>query len=115
MKKTKDNGVSTVIGAVINLLVHFLLINRVGLYAAAISTFVANATVLLVRTIQIKKYYSFRIGTMNIVLILIFIVFACASARKMTVLFSIIELVVSTIIFMFFNRNYIASIVKKYH
>lgn len=55
-KNTKIMGISTVYAAVINLVVNLALIPFVGLYAAAISTFVANFLVYLYRKAKVKAY-----------------------------------------------------------
>ncbi|MCD7817562.1 MAG: oligosaccharide flippase family protein, partial [Lachnospiraceae bacterium] len=58
LKRPKENGVSTVIGAITNLLVHFLLINIIGLYAAAISTLASNVVVMLIRQFKLKDTFN---------------------------------------------------------
>lgn len=55
-KNTKIMGISTIYAAVINLVVNILLIKYIGLYAAAISTFVANFLVYLYRKEKVKQY-----------------------------------------------------------
>ncbi len=55
LKRPKENGISTVAGAVVNLLVHLGLIKIVGLYAAAISTMVANLFVMWLRRYRLRK------------------------------------------------------------
>ncbi|MBD5540669.1 MAG: oligosaccharide flippase family protein [Lachnospiraceae bacterium] len=55
-KDTKIMGTTTIAAAVINLLVNISLIWKLGLYAAAVSTLVANFVVYEYRKIKIKKY-----------------------------------------------------------
>ncbi|MDD6082297.1 MAG: oligosaccharide flippase family protein [Oscillospiraceae bacterium] len=59
-KDTKIMGTTTVVSAVINLGVHFALINYIGLYAAALSTFVSNIVVYVYRKIKVKKYINLK-------------------------------------------------------
>lgn len=53
-KKTKMLAISTVIAAIVNLLINIILINKIGLYAAAFSTLIAELLLLFIR----KKFIS---------------------------------------------------------
>ena len=55
-KKSKIIGKSTIVGAIINLVVHLSLIYVVGIYGAIISTIVSNYVVALYRKIKIQEY-----------------------------------------------------------
>ncbi len=57
-KESKLIGKSTIYGAIVNLVVHLLLIKFIGIYAAIISTLLSNYTVCLYRKIKLKKYLS---------------------------------------------------------
>lgn len=51
-------------GAVMNLLLNFLLIPSLGAVGAAVSTFIAELTVLLLQIVLGRKYYPFRISAL---------------------------------------------------
>lgn len=55
-KDTKIMGVTTIVAALLNLVINILLIWKVGLYAAAISTFVSNFVVYLYRKNKVSSY-----------------------------------------------------------
>lgn len=55
-KQSKIIGKSTIVGAIINLIVHLSLIYFVGIYGAIISTIVSNYVVALYRKIKIREY-----------------------------------------------------------
>lgn len=59
-KDTKSLANSTILAAAINLITHFFLIKFIGLYAAAVSTLVANLIIFFVRSYQVKKYTIFK-------------------------------------------------------
>ena len=59
-KNTKIMGTSTVYAAVINLAVNLSLIHLIGLYAAAVSTFLANFIVYLYRKAKVKQYVELK-------------------------------------------------------
>lgn len=55
-KESKIIGRSTIVGAVINLVVHLCLIHFIGIYAAIISTMVSNYAVAIYRKLKLKGY-----------------------------------------------------------
>lgn len=59
-KDTKTIGKSTVVGALLNLLINILLIKYIGIYAAVLSTLIANYVTNLYRTVKIKNYINLK-------------------------------------------------------
>lgn len=79
-KDTKIMGTTTVVAAIINLGVNIAMIRIFGIYAAAISTLVANFTVYIYRRIKVGKYIKLKENWKKrtvavIVCVLIFVVF----------------------------------------
>lgn len=61
LKKTKEIARTAIYSAVINIAVHLLFIKWLGLYAAAISTAVSFAAMVLYRYIDLKKYMEIKL------------------------------------------------------
>ena len=61
LKKTKQIAVTTILSAVINIVVHLGLINFIGIWAAIISTFVSYFVLSICRYIDIRKYFRFEL------------------------------------------------------
>ena len=59
-KNTKIMGTTTVVAAVINLIIDLLLINTIGIYAACISTLIADLIVFSYRKMKLKKYIKLK-------------------------------------------------------
>ena len=78
LKKTKTIARTTVVGAVVNIIVHISLIRVIGLYAASVSTLVSFATVAIYRYFDLQKYIKIKFNTMNLVLSAV--VFGCVIA-----------------------------------
>lgn len=53
--ESKTNGITTIIAAVINIIVNLGLINFIGLYAATVSTLVAYISLFIIRYVKVKK------------------------------------------------------------
>lgn len=60
LKKTDVMAVSTLIAAIVNLVVNIALIKFIGLYAAAGSTLLADMVLVFIRKIKLKEYIELR-------------------------------------------------------
>lgn len=60
IKKTSEIAKTTIFVGIINVVLHILLIEFIGLYAAAISTLVSYFVVMVYRIIDTRKYISIR-------------------------------------------------------
>lgn len=90
-KDTKIMGATTVAAAIINLTVNFLMIRSFGIYAAALSTLIANFVVYLYRKQKVKEYM----------------------VLKENVASSVMAIITTAVIFgLFYYGNQIASIVS---
>lgn len=59
-KDTKILAKTTIIATIINFLIGILLIQKIGLYASALSTLIAYFTILSLRNYKLKKYNCFK-------------------------------------------------------
>lgn len=107
-KSTKILGITTTIAAIINLVVNLLLIKSIGVYAAAISTLIANMVVNYYRKIRVKQYIIFK-NEKNIlkVVILIFIIIVYYINN---IYLNIISLLFAIGYSLFLNINFIRGI-----
>ena len=60
LKKTYENGMTTIAGAVINLAVNITMIRYWGLSAASFSTLIANLSVAWLRKMRLRKVVQFK-------------------------------------------------------
>ena len=56
LKKTKEVGLSSIVGAIINVLINVVFINFIGLFAASISTLISYLSIFLYRKYNLKKH-----------------------------------------------------------
>lgn len=71
LKRTKDIAKTTIFAAVINLLVNLLCIQKIGMYAAAVSSLVSYMVISIYRYYDIKKYVKVPINKKDIEIIII--------------------------------------------
>ena len=60
-KRTKEIARTTVLAGIVNIAVHLTAIQKLGLYAAAASTFAAYLVIVIIRLIDIRKYLKLTV------------------------------------------------------
>lgn len=113
LKRPKANSITTVIGAVTNLVVHLTLVWTLGLYAAAISTLISNIAVTLSRKGFLKKDYRFYISRKNIALSVCYLYFVLMSFFSMPLTFNVLNLLMASLLFIYINREFVLSFLKR--
>lgn len=115
-KLTKEIAKTSIIAAIINIVVNIALINQIGLYSASISTVIAYFAMFIYRWIDVKKYVSIKTNkTLIAVLSVSFLVAIITYYLKMKII-SIVVLLAVIIIAIYINKDsakYLTEIVKK--
>ena len=79
LKKTKEIATTTVVSAIINIIVDLILIRFIGLYAAIISTMISYLYLCIYRYIDSKKYLNLKINFKSyIIFTVVFVVSSIA-------------------------------------
>ncbi len=113
-KESRKAGITSFVAAVVNLVVHFALINYIGLHAAVISTFISFLVLTLYRAYDINKHYykikyNYRmIGFVVIVTILFIVLYYVDNIFVM-----IFGMVLSLFIAYFINQKLIKQILNR--
>jgi len=112
-KRSKDVGITTMLAAVINIVVDLSLIQKIGLYAASGSTLVSYIALLIYRMIDVKKIVNIKYDMKNIAIVNVLVVaLACLSMYRTPVGY-IITAISGTVIFIALNRDLITTLVRK--
>ncbi|MCQ2548467.1 MAG: oligosaccharide flippase family protein [Lachnospiraceae bacterium] len=112
LKKTTENGLTTVSGAITNIVIDLALIKYIGLYAAAISTIVANFTVCYLRYVRLRREISFSISKKTIAHI-IYYIYMFGMCYINNVYVAAMNFVFATIMFLIINNAFVKKINKK--
>ncbi len=111
-KNSKEIAKTSILAAVINIIINLVLIKFIGLYAASISTFIAYLLMAIYRYIDVQKYIKIKIDftlLLNTIIILI-IVFVTYYLRITWI--SIISLIITVLYTIIINRNTMEFVVK---
>lgn len=105
LKRPKANGITTVIGAAVNLFVHFSMVGFIGLYAAAVSTLISNIVITVVRVHLLRNDITFKIQKRIWLYVFIYLYFITLSYLNLTFGLRIFNLLLSGFVFLTINKN----------
>lgn len=112
LKQPKYNGGTTVLSAIVNVLVHLALIQTCGLYAAAISTLISFVFLCVIRWYIIKKRFVIKIERSVLLYTVLYGYFIITHYVDFMPL-NYINIVIAGMIFISVNRVYIKKVFKK--
>ena len=110
-KDTKIMGTTTVVGAIINLLINILLIKFIGIYAAALSTLVSCIIIFYYRKFNVKKYVKLN-GEFDILGYVILTITLILYYTNSNIMIKILNFVIVCIYAIFNNKEVILKISK---
>lgn len=113
LKRPKENGITTIIGAVVNLLINLFLIKAIGLYAAALSTLISNIVVCIIRYIRLNNVIKFKIDAKTWIYISYFIYIFITAYICNNLIISTLNLLLTCFMFCIINKIFIYKILKK--
>lgn len=113
-KNTKAIAQTSVMAAVINIVTHLLLINRIGLYAAVLSSFIAFFSMSILRIIDIREkgYINIKIDTKLIASTCVALLVVLLTYYSNSRLLHIIALAFAILFAIVINRNTFSAIVN---
>lgn len=112
-KITKNVAVTTIISAILNIIINICLINKIGLYAACVSTIISYFIMVIYRYIDIKKYIKLDL---NIKIILkyfiMFLIIMVLYYLEYKILI-VVTIILTTYIYINDNKIIIKNIIDK--
>lgn len=112
-KKTKAVGITTVVSAVVHLVVVLVGIHWFGLYAASAATLVSYVLLCVLRLIGVQKIIRLEYNWKHITLVLAILVAQCVLCFQQNMVLDVINFVVGMVIGIVLNRQLLKTILKK--
>ena len=112
MKKTNEVAKTTIISAIVNIVIDLILIQFVGLYAAVISTLISYIYLCIYRYNDVKKYVALKINFVPLFIYTIIFIIASVFYLINDFYLDIIVLVFVCIYSFFINRKNFKDILK---
>lgn len=110
--KTKSVGITTMIAAIINIVVDLMLIKTIGVFAGSISTLVSYLFLFTYRLIDVRSFQKITYSYKQIIGYSLFLIVMCSLAMCRMPLVYIFNAVASLVFAYVINRELIASIVS---
>lgn len=104
-KKTNEIAKTSIIAAIINVVLNLLFIRKFGLYAASFSTFIAYFVVMLYRWFDIKKYINIKLDIKNVIILILNFTLALYLYYLNTLIANGISFIVSIIASIYINKD----------
>lgn len=111
-KKTKGAFTTTIVAAIINIMINFSLINQIGLFAPAIGTALSFFVQWILRAYQMREEFRIQINYKQFFTLIFFIVISTI-AYYSNYIINITSLFIGSFLFILMNRKIIISILKK--
>lgn len=108
-KMTKQVAFTTIMGAVINIVINFLFVKRFGLYAASASTALSYFIMMIYRHFDLKKYVNIKYDKGLLIKSLFIFSFSIFLYYQRNIILNIINLVVVVIYAVILNKNFLIS------
>lgn len=110
-KKTTEIAKTTIIAAILNIVVNLALVKVIGLYAASISTFIGYLVTMIYRIIDTKKYLKIKYDIKQFFVIVISAVICCFVYYLNNKVISLIFLPLFVVFAYLFNKEMIHSVI----
>ena len=111
-KMTKQVASTSIMGAIINIVVNIVLIKFIGLYAAAISTMVSYFVMMIYRHFDLKKYLNIKYEKGIFVKTILIFSFSILLYYQKSMVLNIINLIVVSLYAFIINRSFIFTTFK---
>lgn len=119
LKKTKEIANTTIISALINLVINLILIKHIGLYAAAISTLIAYFVMSIYRYYDCKKYINLKINFKRIIILTLIFTLSTILYYINNIYLNILNIIIAIVYSLIINKflinigiNYIKKLKK---
>lgn len=113
MKNTKAVAKTTGMCAIINIFINVLLIKKIGLYAAALSTLLSYFVLAVYRYIDVQKYLKMKFNYKILTISIICFIFSCILYYKNNPVANSINIIFVLFFALIINKKAIIDFIKK--
>lgn len=113
-KDTKNVGKSSVLSALINILINIIFVKSIGLYAAIFSTMISYIFLSGFRMVDLYKRFGINLVSKKLIIISPFMLVSMILSLLDIRILHFINMLLSIVIFIIFNKQYFKYILKKY-
>ena len=112
-KKIMSVGITSIGSAAVNLFVNLILIDKIGIFAASISTLVSYIVLFIYRLIDVKKLSKIKMNIKQFLILQCIMIIETILSYQQTILFYFITAVFGFSVCVLFNKEIILVILRK--
>ncbi len=112
-KKIKSVGITSIGSAAVNLIVNLLLIHKIGIFAASISTLVSYIVLFTYRLIDVQKFSKIKMDMKQFLILQCIMITETILSYQQTILFYFITAVFGFSVCILFNKEMVLGILRK--
>lgn len=112
-KKTKSIGITTIFAAIINFIINLLFIQRIGIFAASLSTAISYFILMVYRMIDVRKFQKITYSYIEIIISNIILIIMLCLCSQRNLLFYSINFVIGVTTCFILNQKLLWEICKK--
>lgn len=109
-KETKKVARTTMLAAIINIIINLICVKKIGLYAAAISTLISYIVVAIYRYMDVRKYVNMKLNYKKFIISIITFILSAIMYYINNMIINCINFIIVTFIVIYCNRKYINTI-----
>ena len=113
-KRTVNIGITTMVSAVINLVIDLVFVTRIGIFAASISTLVSYLFLMIYRMVDAKKFEEIHYNLLEIFSISGILIVMCVICFMNQFILNILNIVIGVIFAAVINRSILVSMLGKF-
>lgn len=110
-KKTKNVGGTTIIAAVLNLVIDLVMVNYTGIYAASVSTLVSYLFLAVYRMKNVLRFQKIKYNYRNILVYVVMLVVMCIISWFNSLYLNALNIIIGLLFAVFINRALIKNII----
>ena len=111
-KESKAMAKTTILAAIVNIILNVIFIKKLEIWAAVISTVISFALVSIYRMKDVKKYINLKYDLKNNWHILIIFIFVCLSYIINNMYLNVISLILIIIYSIYVNKSILLAILR---
>lgn len=109
-KKTRSVGVTTILAAACNLAIDLVFVNKIGIFAASISTLVSYVFLTVYRMIDVQRFQKVQFNVARFVLLIALLTLMCVICWINRLALNVLNMVLGCLIAIIVNRKVLKSI-----
>jgi O-antigen/teichoic acid export membrane protein len=113
-KKSNKVGKSAFLGAFINIVVNLIFVQRIGLYAASVSTLVSYFVIVVYRIWDVRKFVTIKYNQVTITISILLIITASTINYINIIKLNIMNFTIALIIALIINKKMIRKILENF-